>query len=111
VVNCTNFENWRGFAVTVGSNPSLSERSYYDLEFILVLTIPTKFNYFINLFLNTKDIFMSGGSMLWGSFLWSRDAVQKWVFSVPTLYSVGGCSVAKLYPLAPAARPTPLIQL
>jgi hypothetical protein len=25
VVNCTNFENWRGFAVTGGSNPSLSE--------------------------------------------------------------------------------------
>lgn len=25
VVNCTNFENWRGFAVTEGSNPSLSE--------------------------------------------------------------------------------------
>ena len=25
VVNCTNFENWRGFAVTVGSNPSLSD--------------------------------------------------------------------------------------
>ena len=24
VVNCTNFENWRGFAVTEGSNPSLS---------------------------------------------------------------------------------------
>ena len=24
VVNCTNFENWRGFAVTGGSNPSLS---------------------------------------------------------------------------------------
>ena len=29
VVNCTNFENWRGFAVTVGSNPSLS-----DLKFL-----------------------------------------------------------------------------
>ena len=24
VVNCTNFENWRGFIVTEGSNPSLS---------------------------------------------------------------------------------------
>ncbi len=27
VVNCTNFENWRGFTVTEGSNPSLS---YYN---------------------------------------------------------------------------------
>ena len=26
VVNCTNFENWRGLTVTGGSNPSLSEK-------------------------------------------------------------------------------------
>ena len=26
VVNCTNFENWRGLAATGGSNPSLSDK-------------------------------------------------------------------------------------
>jgi hypothetical protein len=34
VVNCTNFENWRGFAVTVGSNPSLSV--FYNLKTIFL---------------------------------------------------------------------------
>lgn len=30
VVDCTNFENWRGLAVTGGSNPSLSEKKMYN---------------------------------------------------------------------------------
>ena len=35
VVNCTNFENWRGLTVTGGSNPSLSEKSKIKKKMIL----------------------------------------------------------------------------
>ena len=37
VVNCTNFENWRGLTVTGGSNPSLSEKKKVNIEVFNIL--------------------------------------------------------------------------
>ena len=40
MVNCTNFENWRGFAVTGGSNSSLSVNTmFYVLCFMFYVAL------------------------------------------------------------------------
>jgi hypothetical protein len=54
VVNCTNFENWRGFAVTVGSNPSLSGYIQRVLLFAQIFIQTNKF-IFISIY-NTNII-------------------------------------------------------
>ena len=38
-VYCTNFENWRGFAATGGSNPSLSVNKTQRVAYILIIIV------------------------------------------------------------------------